>query len=165
MKALASIGYGYKEEFWNEKRGDRGILKKWDLCAVLLLAYLNPQAVLVDMEEGVVNEILQGALRDVFDSTQLLTDVSGSGNNWWETDWPQDVVYELAWLEATLQLKPGLFTIIHTCRHTKQSCDGVLKPPHFTYTTATSQWNWSSLGTHRLNNWGGFPILPFLKPT
>lgn len=46
------------------------------------LAYLNLQAVLVDMEEGVVNEILQGALREVFDSTQLLTDVSGSGNNW-----------------------------------------------------------------------------------
>uniref|UniRef100_A0A8C5I9A1 Tubulin epsilon chain n=2 Tax=Gouania willdenowi TaxID=441366 RepID=A0A8C5I9A1_GOUWI len=34
------------------------------------------------MEEGVVNEILQGPLREVFDSTQLLTDVSGSGNNW-----------------------------------------------------------------------------------
>lgn len=40
------------------------------------------QAVLVDMEEGVVNEILQGPLREVFDSTQLITDVSGSGNNW-----------------------------------------------------------------------------------
>ncbi|XP_026175136.1 tubulin epsilon chain isoform X3 [Mastacembelus armatus] len=34
------------------------------------------------MEEGVVKEILQGPLREVFDSTQLLTDVSGSGNNW-----------------------------------------------------------------------------------
>lgn len=47
-----------------------------------LLVHLNQQAVLVDMEEGVVNEILQGALREVFDSAQLLTDVSGSGNNW-----------------------------------------------------------------------------------
>ncbi|XP_072300275.1 tubulin epsilon chain [Eucyclogobius newberryi] len=43
---------------------------------------LKARAVLVDMEEGVVNQILQGPLRDVFDSTQLLTDVSGSGNNW-----------------------------------------------------------------------------------
>uniref|UniRef100_I3JZK5 Tubulin epsilon 1 n=2 Tax=Oreochromis TaxID=8139 RepID=I3JZK5_ORENI len=43
--------------------------------------YVKP-AVLVDMEEGVVNQILQGPLREVFDSTQLLTDVSGSGNNW-----------------------------------------------------------------------------------
>lgn len=40
------------------------------------------QAVLVDMEEGVVNEIVQGPLKELFDSAQLLTDVSGSGNNW-----------------------------------------------------------------------------------
>uniref|UniRef100_A0A3B3Q4I1 Tubulin epsilon 1 n=1 Tax=Paramormyrops kingsleyae TaxID=1676925 RepID=A0A3B3Q4I1_9TELE len=43
---------------------------------------LKARAVLIDMEEGVVNEILQGPLRDVFDNTQLVTDVSGSGNNW-----------------------------------------------------------------------------------
>ena len=41
------------------------------------------QAVLVDMEEGVVSEMLKGPLRDVFDHQQLITDVSGSGNNWW----------------------------------------------------------------------------------
>uniref|UniRef100_A0A8C4KCB1 Tubulin epsilon chain n=1 Tax=Dromaius novaehollandiae TaxID=8790 RepID=A0A8C4KCB1_DRONO len=43
---------------------------------------LKARALLIDMEEGVVNEILQGPLRDVFDSRQLITDVSGSGNNW-----------------------------------------------------------------------------------
>ncbi|KAE8602665.1 hypothetical protein XENTR_v10014076 [Xenopus tropicalis] len=43
---------------------------------------LKARAVLIDMEEGVVNEILQGPLRDLFDSKQLITDVSGSGNNW-----------------------------------------------------------------------------------
>ena len=47
---------------------------------VLLLSLF--QAVMIDMEEGVVNEILKGPLRDVFDCQQLLTDVSGSGNNW-----------------------------------------------------------------------------------
>ncbi|XP_072218908.1 tubulin epsilon chain isoform X2 [Leuresthes tenuis] len=46
------------------------------------IQHLKARAVLVDMEEGVVSEILQGPLREVFDSTQLLTDVSGSGNNW-----------------------------------------------------------------------------------
>ncbi|KAK5904065.1 hypothetical protein CgunFtcFv8_007788 [Champsocephalus gunnari] len=46
------------------------------------IQHLKARAVLVDMEEGVVNEILQGPLREMFDSTQLLTDVSGSGNNW-----------------------------------------------------------------------------------
>jgi len=34
------------------------------------------------MEEGVVSEIMKGPLRDVFDHRQLITDVSGSGNNW-----------------------------------------------------------------------------------
>uniref|UniRef100_A0A5F8G7Z7 Tubulin epsilon chain n=1 Tax=Monodelphis domestica TaxID=13616 RepID=A0A5F8G7Z7_MONDO len=43
---------------------------------------LKARAVLIDMEEGVVNEILQGPLKDVFDSKQLITNVSGSGNNW-----------------------------------------------------------------------------------
>ena len=41
------------------------------------------QAVLVDMEEGVVGELLNGPLGEVFDNQQLLTDVSGSGNNWY----------------------------------------------------------------------------------
>uniref|UniRef100_A0A3Q3ABE6 Tubulin epsilon 1 n=1 Tax=Kryptolebias marmoratus TaxID=37003 RepID=A0A3Q3ABE6_KRYMA len=51
-------------------------------CVGERIQHLKARAVLVDMEEGVVNEILQGPLREVFDSTQLLTDVSGSGNNW-----------------------------------------------------------------------------------
>lgn len=43
---------------------------------------LRARAVLVDMEEGVVSEVMRGPMRDVFDSQQLITDVSGSGNNW-----------------------------------------------------------------------------------
>lgn len=43
---------------------------------------LKARAVLVDMEEGVVSEMMKGPLRDVFDFRQLITDVSGSGNNW-----------------------------------------------------------------------------------
>jgi hypothetical protein len=35
------------------------------------------------MEEGVVNETLSGPLRDIFDCKQLITDVSGCGNNWY----------------------------------------------------------------------------------
>ncbi len=41
------------------------------------------QAVLVDMEQGVVGELLRGPLGEVFDHQQLITDVSGCGNNWW----------------------------------------------------------------------------------
>eukprot|EP00002_Diphylleia_rotans_P019096 TRINITY_DN3697_c0_g1_i7.p1 TRINITY_DN3697_c0_g1~~TRINITY_DN3697_c0_g1_i7.p1 ORF type:complete len:382 (+),score=58.39 TRINITY_DN3697_c0_g1_i7:62-1207(+) len=43
---------------------------------------LKARAVLIDMEEGVVNETMKGPLGDVYDNRQLMTDVSGSGNNW-----------------------------------------------------------------------------------
>lgn len=43
---------------------------------------LRARAVLVDTEEGVVNEIMQGPLGEVFDHRQYVTDVSGAGNNW-----------------------------------------------------------------------------------
>eukprot|EP00043_Microstomoeca_roanoka_P011889 m.112422 g.112422 ORF g.112422 m.112422 type:complete len:567 (-) comp15325_c2_seq6:239-1939(-) len=46
------------------------------------IASLRARAVLIDMEEGVVNEVLSGPLRDVFDTHQTVTNVSGSGNNW-----------------------------------------------------------------------------------
>ena len=43
---------------------------------------LKARAVLVDMEESVVNELLRGPLGEIFDCRQQLTSVSGSGNNW-----------------------------------------------------------------------------------
>lgn len=43
---------------------------------------LRARAVLVDTEEGVVNEIIKGPLNEVFDHRQYVTDVSGAGNNW-----------------------------------------------------------------------------------
>ncbi|TNN08064.1 Tubulin epsilon chain [Schistosoma japonicum] len=43
---------------------------------------LKARALLVDMEEGVVNEILKGPLKNLYDTSYLITDVSGSGNNW-----------------------------------------------------------------------------------
>ncbi|XP_014662146.1 PREDICTED: tubulin epsilon chain-like isoform X2 [Priapulus caudatus] len=52
----------------------------WDLA--LREHAANNKAVLVDMEEGVVNAALKGPLGDVFDHKQFITDVSGSGNNW-----------------------------------------------------------------------------------
>lgn len=38
---------------------------------------LRARSILVDMEEGVVNDILSGPLRELFDVKQLVTDVSG----------------------------------------------------------------------------------------
>ncbi|XP_061616086.1 tubulin epsilon chain [Phyllopteryx taeniolatus] len=43
---------------------------------------LKARAVLLDTEEGVIGEILQGPLRGLFDSTRLVAGVSGAGNNW-----------------------------------------------------------------------------------
>lgn len=42
---------------------------------------LKARAVLIDMEEGVINELLKSPLKHIFNSKQLVTDVSGSGNN------------------------------------------------------------------------------------
>ncbi|XP_061677701.1 tubulin epsilon chain [Syngnathoides biaculeatus] len=43
---------------------------------------LKARAVLLDTEEGVIGGIRRGPLRGLFDSTQILTGVSGAGNNW-----------------------------------------------------------------------------------
>jgi tubulin epsilon len=43
---------------------------------------LKARAILVDMEEGVLNSILKDNLGTLFDEQQLISDVSGSGNNW-----------------------------------------------------------------------------------
>ena len=46
------------------------------------IAGLKARAVLIDMEEGVINENLKGPLGDVFDCRSLIKSQSGSGNNW-----------------------------------------------------------------------------------
>jgi len=43
---------------------------------------LKARAVLIDMEEGVLNNIKNSPLAGLFDSQQVITDVSGAGNNW-----------------------------------------------------------------------------------
>ncbi|PHJ24824.1 tubulin gtpase domain-containing protein [Cystoisospora suis] len=43
---------------------------------------LKARAILIDMEEGVLNQILRSPLASLFDEKQFIADVSGSGNNW-----------------------------------------------------------------------------------
>eukprot|EP01135_Chromosphaera_perkinsii_P008982 Nk52_evm1s1568 gene=Nk52_evmTU1s1568 len=43
---------------------------------------LKARAVLIDMEEGVLGEALKSPLGEIFDTNHILSDVSGSGNNW-----------------------------------------------------------------------------------
>lgn len=46
------------------------------------LRFLKARALLIDAEEGVVNQVMASELGELFDHRHLLTDVSGSGNNW-----------------------------------------------------------------------------------
>ncbi|XP_075216962.1 tubulin epsilon chain-like isoform X3 [Lycorma delicatula] len=45
-------------------------------------ANVKARCILIDMEENVVGRYNKGPLRDLFDQTCFLTDLSGSGNNW-----------------------------------------------------------------------------------
>ncbi len=47
-----------------------------------LLSRYRARAVLLDMEEGVVSQLLRSPLGPLFDTHMRLTDVSGAGNNW-----------------------------------------------------------------------------------
>ncbi|XP_047674061.1 tubulin epsilon chain isoform X3 [Tachysurus fulvidraco] len=46
------------------------------------IAALKARAVLIDMEEGVLSQVLCGPLQQLFSSTQLISNSYGSGNNW-----------------------------------------------------------------------------------
>ena len=46
------------------------------------ISSLKARSILVDMETGVINSVLKGPLRDLFDTNQIISDQSGSGNNW-----------------------------------------------------------------------------------
>lgn len=66
------------------------------------------------MEQGVVGELLRGPLGEVFDHQQLITDVSGCGNNWWVT-----VFIITAYEYLLLCLYAGLLAIVPMVHSTK----------------------------------------------
>ena len=61
---------------------------------------LKARAVVVDMEEGVTNELLSGPMRDVFDTKQFIIGQSGSGNNWARGFHHYGAMYRESLLEA-----------------------------------------------------------------
>jgi tubulin epsilon len=46
------------------------------------LQTLKARAVIVDMEQGVINEMLRSEIGDIFDTRHFISEVSGAGNNW-----------------------------------------------------------------------------------
>ena len=45
------------------------------------ISALRARSLLIDSEEGVVRQVMNGPLGELFE--QHITDVSGAGNNWW----------------------------------------------------------------------------------
>ena len=43
---------------------------------------LKARAVLIDMEEGVINSLINSEVGELFNSTEVIKDISGAGNNW-----------------------------------------------------------------------------------
>ena len=75
------------------------------------ISALRARAVLVDTEEGVVSQLQRGHLADLFDPRQVLTEVSGAGNNWAHGH----AVYGP-------QLREGFLECV---RHAASSCDSL----------------------------------------
>ncbi|XP_073390075.1 uncharacterized protein [Physcomitrium patens] len=83
------------------------------------IRFLKARAVLIDMEEGVVNQLLKGSLAELFDSKQYITGASGSGNNWaqaHEVHGPQfsDAILEKVRGEAELCDSLQTFVMMHS---------------------------------------------------
>jgi len=47
-----------------------------------MISTLKARAVVVDTEEGVINEMLRSDLGEIFDTRHFVSDISGAGNNW-----------------------------------------------------------------------------------
>ncbi|KAI8834075.1 Tubulin/FtsZ family, GTPase domain-containing protein [Chytriomyces cf. hyalinus JEL632] len=43
---------------------------------------LRARALMIDMEEGVINQVMQSPVRTLFEGSQIISSNSGSGNNW-----------------------------------------------------------------------------------
>jgi len=46
------------------------------------ISHLKARSIIIDTEEGVLNQITKSKLGELFDPKQYIYDVSGAGNNW-----------------------------------------------------------------------------------
>ena len=98
---------------------------------------LKARAIIVDMEEGVINSLLKSNLGDLFDTKQLIKDVSGAGNNW------ANGFYEYGKLYSP--------TIIEKVRTVLEDCDS---PQCFMLTHSIGGGTGSGLGSFILKTLG-----------
>ena len=75
--------------FWDlalREHASRGILFDDAMSSFFLFddkhQILKARALLIDTEQGVINQLLKSDIGELFDNTQLVNEVSGAGNNW-----------------------------------------------------------------------------------
>ena len=98
------------------------------------ISALRARAVLVDTEEGVVSQLLRSPLAEVFDRSQIVTDISGAGNNWAHGHEEYGPAHREHFLEAV--------------RHAISSCDS---PQCFSLLHSLGGGTGSGLGTYLLS--------------
>ncbi|CBY08394.1 unnamed protein product [Oikopleura dioica] len=75
------------------------------------ISSLKARAVLIDMEESVVEASQRSSIGELFDPALSVTSQSGSGNNW-----------AVGFYEYGSQYRPGIYEVL---RHTAEKCDAM----------------------------------------
>ena len=112
--------------FWDlalREHASRGILFDDAMSSFFLFdekhQILKARALLIDTEQGVINQLLKSDVGELFDNTQLLNEVSGAGNNWAQGFYDYGVNYKdkiLSQINNVLEPcdSPQCFLIAHS---------------------------------------------------
>ena len=112
--------------FWDlalREHASRGILFDDAMSSFFLFdekhQILKARALLIDTEQGVINQLLKSDVGELFDNTQLLNEVSGAGNNWAQGFYDYGVNYKdkiLSQINNVLEQcdSPQCFLIAHS---------------------------------------------------
>ena len=112
--------------FWDlalREHASRGILFDDAMSSFFLFdekhQILKARALLIDTEQGVINQLLKSDVGELFDNTQLLNEVSGAGNNWAQGFYDYGVNYKdkiLTQINNVLEQcdSPQCFLITHS---------------------------------------------------
>jgi tubulin epsilon len=90
---VGQCGNQIATRFWDlalREHANRGVLFddamssffKFENSSIKDTPIIKARSVIVDTEEGVINQILKSDIGELFDTKQLIKDVSGAGNNW-----------------------------------------------------------------------------------
>lgn len=80
---------------------------------------IKARSLVVDMEEGVINQILKSDIGELFDDKQFIKDVSGAGNNWAHGFYEYGSLYSKTIIEKLNKIleecdSPQCFMLMHS---------------------------------------------------